>query len=74
MAVVANMYPRTLYEPDLKSKGEKRVFEALRDALDDNWDVFHSVSWIAPRRTGAPTTARSTSSSATRTGRSSASR
>ena len=43
---MAHMYPRKLYEPDLKSKAEKRVFAALEDALDDGWDVFHSAGWM----------------------------
>ena len=40
------MYPRTLFEPDLKSKAEKKVFEALERDLDDEWEVFHSAAWI----------------------------
>lgn len=43
---MARTYPRTLLESELKSKGEKRVFEALRDGLDDSWEVFHSVGWV----------------------------
>ncbi len=31
------MYPRSIIEPDLKSQGEGRVFELLRDGLDDSW-------------------------------------
>src|SRR5581483_9846256 len=44
---VATMYPRTLLAADVKSRGEARVFEALRDGLEDAWHVFHSVGWVA---------------------------
>ena len=40
------MHPRTLLESEVKSKGEKRVFDALRDGLDDSWEAFHSVGWV----------------------------
>ena len=43
---MARMYPRTLYEPDLKSRAEKKVFAALEEALDDSWEVFHSAAWM----------------------------
>ena len=43
---MARMYPRTLLEDEVESAGEKRVFEALRDGLPDDWEVFHSVSWM----------------------------
>lgn len=43
---MALTYPRTLNEDDVKSRGELRVFETLRDGLDDDWHVFHSVGWI----------------------------
>ena len=40
------MYPRTLDESELKSKAEKRVFNALEEQLDDEWECFHSASWL----------------------------
>ncbi len=43
---MARMYPRTLIASEVKSDAEKRVFAALRDGLDDDWEAFHSVSWM----------------------------
>ena len=43
---MALMYPRTLFEPDLKSKAEGKVFDALEERLDDEWEVFHSMGWV----------------------------
>src|SRR4051794_39184335 len=43
---MAQMFPRRLLEDDVKSRGEITGFRALEAALDDDWDVFHSVSWI----------------------------
>ncbi len=43
---MARTFPRTLLEQDLKSKAERKVFEALRDQLSDEWSVFHSASVI----------------------------
>jgi hypothetical protein len=40
------MYPRTLIEAEVESPAEKRVFEALETGLDDEWEAFHSVSWM----------------------------
>ncbi|MEJ7826485.1 MAG: NERD domain-containing protein/DEAD/DEAH box helicase [Solirubrobacteraceae bacterium] len=40
---MATMFPRTLLADDQTSTGELKVFAALRDQLDDAWDVFHSV-------------------------------
>jgi hypothetical protein len=40
------MYPRTLIEAEVKSPAEKRVFEALETGLDDEWEAYHSVSWM----------------------------
>ena len=37
------MFPRTLLVGDATSPGEAKVFAALRDGLDRDWDVFHSV-------------------------------
>ena len=46
---MAQMYPRTLHGPDVKSAAERRVFDRLAEALDDGWEVFHSVSWMLHR-------------------------
>ena len=62
---MAVMYPRTLFEPDLKSRAEGKVFDALEERLDDEWEVFHSVSGIIPRQGGASRTTRWTSCSST---------
>jgi hypothetical protein len=43
---MARTYPRTLLEDDVKSPGETKLFNAMRDGLDDAWEVFHSVSWV----------------------------
>jgi hypothetical protein len=43
---MARTFPRTLLAADLKSDAERRVFEALRDQLSDEWSVFHSASVI----------------------------
>lgn len=43
---MATMYPRSIIEADLKSRAEGRVFELLRDGLDDAWEVYHSVGWV----------------------------
>ncbi|HET6831313.1 MAG TPA: NERD domain-containing protein, partial [Solirubrobacterales bacterium] len=48
---MAVMYPRTLLEGDLKSRAEGKVFEALEAGLDDEWEVFHSVGWVARDKT-----------------------
>lgn len=52
---MARMYPRTLNLGDVKSDGERRVFERLRDSLDDSWIVFHSASLVV-RDAGEGTT------------------
>jgi hypothetical protein len=44
---VAIMYPRELLASESKSRGEEKVFVALRDGLPDDWEAFHSASWIA---------------------------
>jgi hypothetical protein len=41
------MYPRELLASESKSRGEEKVFAALRDGLSDDWEAFHSASWIA---------------------------
>ena len=43
---MAQMIPSTL-EDDHGSFGERKVFEALRDKLDNDFVVFHSVRWNA---------------------------
>lgn len=43
---MANAFPRTLLADEVKSKAEVKVFDALRDSLGDEWDVYHSVSWL----------------------------
>ncbi len=43
---MARTFPRTLLDEDVKSKAERRVFQALRDQLPDEWSVFHSASVI----------------------------
>jgi hypothetical protein len=44
---MAVMYPRELLAGEVKSRGEEKVFAALRDGLPDDWEAFHSGSWIA---------------------------
>ena len=44
---MAQMIPSTL-DDDHGSFGERKVFEALRDKLDNDFVVFHSVRWNAP--------------------------
>ena len=44
---MAVMYPRELLAGESKSWGEEKVFAALRDGLPDDWEAFHSASWIA---------------------------
>src|SRR5436309_1552232 len=41
------MYPRELADDDVESIAEPKVFTALRDGLSDEWEVFHSASWVA---------------------------
>jgi NAD(P)-dependent dehydrogenase (short-subunit alcohol dehydrogenase family) len=43
---MARTFPRELLDEDLKSTAERKVFEALRDQLSDEWAVFHSASVI----------------------------
>ena len=43
---MARMYPPRLHDADVKSNAERKVFAALRDGLDDDWEVFHSTSWV----------------------------
>ena len=46
---MAHMFPASLYEDDARSQAEVKVYEALRDQLGDDWDVFHSTSWTVRR-------------------------
>jgi hypothetical protein len=39
------MYPKTLVA-DEQNPSEVKVFASLRDGLSDEWEVFHSVSWM----------------------------
>src|ERR671936_2426328 len=43
---MAVMYPKRLLAEDVKSRAEERLFELLRDGLDDRWEVFHSASVV----------------------------
>jgi AAA domain/Nuclease-related domain/UvrD-like helicase C-terminal domain len=43
---MARMYPRTLLDDDVKSPAEGRVFGVLRDGLPDEWEAYHSASWM----------------------------
>src|SRR4051812_36040085 len=40
------MYPPTLLLDEVKSTGEIKVFDALRDQLSDEWEAYHSASWM----------------------------
>jgi hypothetical protein len=40
------MHPPALLPAEVKSAAEVKVFEALRDQLDDGWEVFHSASVV----------------------------
>src|SRR6266496_2877696 len=42
---MAHMYPDSLRDDDFKSRAEEKVYNALRDQLDDEWEAFHSTSW-----------------------------
>ena len=39
------MYPPEPDDDMLPS--ERKVFEALRDGLSDEWEAYHSVAWLA---------------------------
>jgi hypothetical protein len=43
---MARTFPASLHDDDLKSAAERKVFDALRDQLPDDWTVFHSASVI----------------------------
>jgi predicted ATPase len=44
---MADMFPRELLPDEVKSNGERKTFDALRDRLADPWQAYHSVSWVA---------------------------
>jgi len=44
---MADMFPRELLPEEVKSNGERKTFDALRDGLADPWQAYHSVSWVA---------------------------
>ena len=43
---MALMYPPRLQDDEVKSRGERKVFDALRDQLSTTWEVFHAASWM----------------------------
>src|SRR5690242_18537832 len=43
---MARTFPAQLMDDDLKSAAERKVFDAVRDQLPDDWTVFHSASVI----------------------------
>jgi len=42
---MAQMFPAALHEDDVSSRAELKLYRALREQLDNDWDVFHSTSW-----------------------------
>ena len=44
---MADMFPRELLPDEVKSNGERKTFDALRDGVGDPWQAYHSVSWVA---------------------------
>jgi hypothetical protein len=44
---MAEMFPRELLPDEVKSNGERKAFDALRDRLAEPWQAYHSVSWVA---------------------------
>src|SRR5688572_18450864 len=46
---MASMYPASLFGEDTRSRGEVKLYDALRDQLDGSWDVYHSTSWTERR-------------------------
>ena len=63
--LMAEMFPRELLADEVKSHGERKVFDRLRDDLPEPWQAYHSVSWVARDHASGASTERSTSSSAT---------
>lgn len=43
---MAEILPKSPMYYDTGSSGERRIYESLRDKLDDNWLVIHSFRWI----------------------------
>jgi bacteriocin biosynthesis cyclodehydratase domain-containing protein len=50
---MARMYP-ALFDRDVKSSAERRLFEAFARELDDEWVVLHHVKWIGNDEFGRP--------------------
>ncbi len=50
---MAQMYPNRI-NPDTKSDAERRLYDAFRDQLSDEYRVFHSVAWQSLDRDGRP--------------------
>jgi nucleoside-triphosphatase THEP1 len=48
---MADMFPRELLPDEVKSNGERKTFDALRDRVADPWQAYHSVSWVARDQT-----------------------
>src|SRR5438270_4887438 len=49
---MATMVP-DVPSPATESRAELRLFEAIRDGLDDEYFAFHHVAWLAKGREGA---------------------
>jgi hypothetical protein len=47
------MYP-ALFDRDIQSSAERRLFEAFARELDDEWVVLHHVKWIGNDEFGRP--------------------
>ena len=43
---MARASPRTLLDADVKTDSERKVFELLEASLGDDWEVYHSSSWV----------------------------
>lgn len=43
---MALMYPPRLHGDEVKSRAERKVFDALRDQLSPTWEAFHAASWM----------------------------
>ena len=50
---MARMYP-ALFDRDIQSSAERRLFEAFARELDDEWVVLHHVKWIGNDEFGRP--------------------
>jgi hypothetical protein len=46
------MYPETGLVKDTSSDAERKVYNALKQTLDDNYYVFHSTLWVSPQDGG----------------------